>query len=113
YGKPPGNEAWCDYTAVNIFLKAVEETGTTDNRELVTFLESGVAFDVMKGRSASFRKLDHQLMQPMFVVRVKEREEMEDVWDIFEVIEEVPRPDESLELLLISKEESECEMEPL
>ncbi len=52
-------------------------------------------------------------MQPMFVVRVKEREEMEDVWDIFEVIEEVPRPDESLELLLISKEESECEMEPL
>jgi len=113
YGKPPDNQAWADYTAINIFLDAVEKTGSTDSRELVSFLESGVTFDVMKGRPASFRKLDHQLMQPMFVVRISERDEMEDEWDIFKVIEEVPRPDEPLELIMIPQEESECEMEPL
>jgi len=113
YGKPPGNESWCDYTAVNIFLQAVKETGTTDTQELIRFFESGVTFDIMKGRLASFRKLDHQLMQPMFVVRVKGKEEMEDEWDIFEIIEEVPRPAEPLEVLLIPEEESDCEMEPL
>ena len=113
YGKPPENCAWSDYTAINIYLEAVEKTGTTDCKELVEFLESGVTFDIMKGRPASFRKLDHQLMQPMFVVRMSNREEMEDEWDIFKVIEEVPRPDESLELIQIPAEESRCDMEPL
>jgi len=113
YGKPPENCAWADYTGINIYLEAVEKTGTTDCRELVEFLESGVTFDIMKGRPASFRKLDHQLMQPMFVVRISDRDEMEDEWDIFKVIEEVPRPDEPLEVIQIPVEESECEMEPL
>jgi len=113
YAKPPENCAWADYTGINIYLEAVEKVGTTDCKELVEFLESGVTFDITKGRPASFRKLDHQLMQPMFVARVSKKEEMEDEWDIFKVIEEVPRPDEPLELIQIPVEESECIMEPL
>jgi len=113
YGKPPDNQAWCDYIAIRIFLEAVEKTGTTDSKELVKFLEGGATFDIMKERRAWFRELDHQLMQPMFVVRIKEKEEREDVWDIFKVVEEVPRPDEPLELIQIPADESQCEMEPL
>jgi len=44
------------------------------------------------------------------VVKVKDKARMKDQWDIFEVVEPVPKPGESLELIQPTKEENPCNM---
>jgi branched-chain amino acid transport system substrate-binding protein len=112
FEKPPDNQAWSDYTAMQIILQAIEKTGGTQSKDLVKFLESGVEFEIYKGRPGKFREWDHQLMQPMYVVKVKQKDQMKDAWDIFEVLEEVPGKNESLETIMMKKEEG-CKLEPL
>jgi branched-chain amino acid transport system substrate-binding protein len=113
FGKPPGNEAWSDYTAMRIVLEAMEKTGSTESKELVKYLESGVEFDIYKGRPGKFREWDHQLMQSMYVVKPKKKEQMKDEWDLLEISAEVPGPNDSLETIMVKKEESGCKLEPL
>jgi len=113
YGKPPDNQAWQDYVAFKILFEAMEKAKTTNSRDLVRYLEGGARFDILKGRPGWFRDWDHQLVQPMYIVRVKEKGKMEDRWDIFEVLEEVPRKNESLELILPTKEENPCRLPSL
>jgi branched-chain amino acid transport system substrate-binding protein len=112
FEKPPDNQAWSDYVAMQIILQAIEKTGGTQSKDLVKFLESGVEFEIYKGRLGKFRDWDHQLMQPMYVVKVKPKAQMKDPWDIFEVLEEIPGKDESLETIMMKKEEG-CKLEPL
>lgn len=113
FQKPPDNQAWSDYTTIRIVLEAMEKTGSSDSKDLVKYLESGAEFDIYKGRPCKFRDWDHQLMQPMYMVRPKKKEQMKDEWDIFEVIGEVPEKEESLEVIMVKKEESGCNLEPL
>jgi branched-chain amino acid transport system substrate-binding protein len=65
-------------------------------------------FDLLKNREGSFRDWDHQLLQEMFVVKVKEKGKAKDKWDIFEIIEPSPRSNESLELIQPTKAENAC-----
>ena len=44
----------------------------------------------------------------LFVVKVKEKARAKDKWDIFEIVEASPRPDESLELIQTTKAENAC-----
>jgi branched-chain amino acid transport system substrate-binding protein len=113
FGKSPGNETWSDYTAMRVVLEAMEKTGSTNSKDLVKFLESGAEFDIYKSRPGKFREWDHQLMQTMLVVKAKKKEEMKDEWDIFDIVEEVPGKEESLEVIMVKKEESGCKLEPL
>ena len=110
-GKPPENQAWGEYVGIQILLKAMEETGGTDSAALVEYLESGAEFDILKNRPGSFRPWDHQLLQEMYVVEVKEPSEAEDEWDIFHVVEPQPGPDQDLELIQPTQEENACNME--
>ena len=110
YGKPPDNQAWGDYVGTRIILQAIRDTKGTNSQALVRYLESGARFDVLKGRTAWFRDWDHQLLQTMYVVRVRDKAKMEDQWDIFEVVEAVPRKDENLEVIQPTKEENPCPM---
>jgi branched-chain amino acid transport system substrate-binding protein len=110
-GKPPDNQAWGDYTGVKILLQAIAETGGTDSMGIVEYLESGVEFDILKERKGRFRDWDHQLLQEMYVVRVKEPSESKDQWDIFEVLEPQPAPDQDLEVIQPTQEENACAME--
>jgi hypothetical protein len=52
-------------------------------------------------------------MQPMYVVRAKEKSKWKDKWDIFEIISESPAAGASLESIAIPKAESQCNLEPL
>jgi branched-chain amino acid transport system substrate-binding protein len=113
FGKPPEDHAWSDYIAMHMVLEGMEKTGSIKSKDLVKFLESGAEFDIYKGRPCKFREWDHQLMQPVYVVRPKEREQMKDAWDIFEILEEIPGKNDSLETIMIKKEESGCRLEPL
>jgi branched-chain amino acid transport system substrate-binding protein len=110
YKKPPENQAWGDYTAVKIMAEAMNEAKSTDPAKIIALLESGMDFDIMKPRRGHFRKWDHSLLQQMFVVKVKDKSEMDDKWDIFEIVEPSPGDDESLELIQPTMAENPCNM---
>ncbi len=109
-GFPPDNQAWGDYVGVMIVAQAIAETKSTDAVKLVESLEKGVSFDILKARRGMFRAWDHQLLQEMYVVKVKDKAKMKDKWDIFEIVRPVPGPNESLELIQPTKEENNCTM---
>lgn len=110
FGTPPENQAWGDYVGVRIMLQAIEETRGTDSAKIVQYLESGAEFDLLKGRKGRFRDWDHQLLQEMYVVKVKDKSRSRDRWDIFDVVETVPAEKSSLELIQPTRQENACPM---
>jgi branched-chain amino acid transport system substrate-binding protein len=110
YGVPPENQAWGDYVAAKVLAGAMNEIKSTNSADLIKHFESGAEFDVLKDRKGSFRKWDHQLLQEMYVVRVKDKDKSKDQWDIFEIVQPAPREDESLEAIQPTEEENPCTM---
>jgi branched-chain amino acid transport system substrate-binding protein len=108
FGGPPDNQAWGDYMGVKIVAQAMSEAKSTAANKLIEILEKGMKFDLLKNRQGSFRDWDHQLLQEMFVVKVKEKAKAKDKWDIFEVVEASPGPNDSLELIQPTKAENAC-----
>ena len=107
---PPENQAWGDYVAVKILAKAMNEADSTNTDDLVAYLESDVTFDILKARPGRFRPRDHQLLQEMYIVEVKEPAESENQWDIFKIVEAVPGEDEDLDVIQPTEEENPCRM---
>ncbi len=86
---------WASWIAVKILAETVLRAGTVDASELVQFLERDSAqFDGHKGKRLSFRSWDHQLRQPLYLVRAKTGAGgaggAEDGWDVFESVAELP-----------------------
>jgi branched-chain amino acid transport system substrate-binding protein len=108
WNKPPDNQAWGDYNAMNILSQALAETSSTESDPLVQHLEQGAKFDVMKEREGYFRDWDHQMIMEMYTMTPKPPEEVTDEWDIMEIGEAVPAPDQPLETIAPSKEENPC-----
>ena len=109
-GFPPDNQAWGDYVGVKIMAQTIAETKSTDPPKFIEYLEKGASFDILKARPGTFRNWDHQLLQEMYVVKVKDKAAMKDKWDIFEIVRPVPAAGESLELIQPTKEENGCTM---
>ncbi len=110
YKFPPDNQAWGDYVAVKIMAAAMNEAKSTEPAKVIPLLESGMEFDILKPRRGHFRKWDHSLLQQMFVVKVKDKDKMEDKWDIFEIVEPTPADNESLDAIQPTMEENPCKM---
>jgi len=110
YGMPPDNQAWGDYVGVKILLQTLAETKSTEGLKWVAHLEKGASFDILKGRRGTFRARDHQLLQEMYVVKVKDKKDARDKWDIFEIVQPVPGANESLELIQPTQQENPCTM---
>jgi ABC-type branched-subunit amino acid transport system substrate-binding protein len=71
WGEPMDPPAWAAYAAVKILYEAVITTGTLESSTLAEFLEGPEAvFDVKKGPGVSFRPWDHQLRQPLYLVKI-------------------------------------------
>ncbi|MBO8140624.1 MAG: quinoprotein dehydrogenase-associated putative ABC transporter substrate-binding protein [Firmicutes bacterium] len=71
WGKPMDPSAWAAYQAVRMLHQAAQATGALDAESLVAYLEDpATVFDVAKGQPLSFDAADHQLRQPLYVVRV-------------------------------------------
>ncbi len=107
---PPDNQAWGDYTGVHIVLQTLNETKKTDATTMIQYLEKGATFELFKDRKGSFRVWDHQLLQEMYVVKVKDKAQAKDKWDIFDIVESVPSAKESLELIQPTQAENPCKM---
>jgi branched-chain amino acid transport system substrate-binding protein len=107
YGIPPENGAWADYVAVRILLQAIAETKSVDAERLVDYFDKGASFDLLKARAGSFAR-NHQLLQEMYVVRVKDKSKMQDQWDIFDVVRAVPGATDALTLIQPSQQDNPC-----
>jgi branched-chain amino acid transport system substrate-binding protein len=107
---PPDNNAWADYVGVKILVQAMAETKGTESAKWIAYFEKGATFDILKARKGHFRDWDHQLLQEMYVVKVKDKRDAKDKRDIFEIVEAVPKPAESLELIQPTKQENACTM---
>lgn len=111
YGKPPDNQAWGDYVGMKVLAQTMNEANSTDTPKLIEHLEGGAEFDVLKARKGRFREWDHQLLQEMYVVKVKAPAQSENRWDIFEIVSPTPAADEPLERIQPTKEENSCTFE--
>lgn len=111
YGMPPENQAWGDYVGTRILAQAINETKSTRSEALIEYLESGVEFDLLKDRHGSFRDWDHQLLQEMYVVEVKEPSQSENERDIFRIVEGVPGEGQPLTAIQPTREENACTMQ--
>jgi len=110
YATPPDNQAWGDYVGVRILLQTIVETKGTDANTMIQHLESGASFDILKERKGNFRNWDHQLLQEMLVVSIKDKAQSKDKWDIFDVAQTMPGANDSLELIQPTRAENPCKM---
>jgi branched-chain amino acid transport system substrate-binding protein len=67
-------------------VEAIKKAGSTDTEKLIAAME-GLSFESPKG-TMTFRKEDHQAMQPMYHFRIKKAQS--DEWDLLELVREIP-----------------------
>ena len=107
FGVPPEVEGWQDWFGTTAILTAIKETGSTDSAKLIAFLEQH-KFEGYKEMPIFFRAWDHQLIQPTLVVRIKTK--IDNKYDYFDVVEQVPKDAGKLDEYYGSKEEVGCKM---
>ena len=113
-GRPPASQGYQETIGFNIAFEAMEQAGTTDSNKLVQFLESGYKFDIGKSRKAYFNAPhDHQLMTPLYILKLKPKDKVTDQWDILDIVQEVPGPDQPLESLWVPPEQDTCKLPSL
>ncbi len=72
FGRPLDSCGWAAWMAVKILGEAALRAGGVGGPPLVRFLERrGTQFDGHKGKSLTFRPWDHQLRQPVYLIRAK------------------------------------------
>src|SRR5712672_330237 len=109
-GKPPENHAWIEYVSLKMVAQAMNETKSTDTDKLIAYFERETQFDILKGRKGYFRSWDHQLMQEAYPFTVKAKGQAKDKWDTLDLGVAIPGPDESLEVIALTKEQNPCSM---
>ncbi len=86
YRKPPDMFTAGGFTAASAVHAALAKTGGGDTQKMIAAMES-MEFETPKGKM-SFRKDDHQAMQPMYHFRIKKDQRNE--WDLLELVREIP-----------------------
>jgi branched-chain amino acid transport system substrate-binding protein len=74
------------FTAASAVFTALSKAGGGDTNKLIAAME-GMEFETPKGKM-SFRKEDHQAIQPMYHFRIKKEQKNE--WDLLELVREIP-----------------------
>jgi ABC-type branched-subunit amino acid transport system substrate-binding protein len=117
FERPAEGFAWTNWAAVKLVTEGVLRSASTDASALVDYLESAPPFDGHKGRSLTFREWNHQLRQPLYVLKARE-DKPENAWDLLQLIGEMPPPAgpgksvaEVLDTLGEPKAESLCRLE--
>lgn len=107
FGKPPENNSWQGYFGIRTVVEAIKTAQSTDGKAMVEAIEK-MKFDGFKGRPLYYRMLDHQLMQPLYIMGAKKKQEAEDEWDLFAMIGEAPGASEDLESIAGKPAEMPC-----
>jgi len=110
YGKTPENHAWIEYVSLRVMARAMNETKSTDTEKLIAYFEGEPKFDLLKTRPGYFRKWDHQMMQEAYTFTVKAEGTYKEAWDFLKFSAPIPGPNQPLDLLAPTKEQSGCKM---
>jgi branched-chain amino acid transport system substrate-binding protein len=86
FGSPPDFFTAGGFAAASAVVAGVTKAGGTDTEKLIAAME-GMSFDTPKG-TMTFRKEDHQALQPMYHWRMKKDQKGE--WDLLELVSEIP-----------------------
>jgi ABC-type branched-subunit amino acid transport system substrate-binding protein len=89
FERPAEGFAWANWAAVKIVLEGILRSASTDATALVNYLKGATQFDGHKGRALTFREWNHQLRQPLYVLKARE-EKPQKGWDLLELIGEMP-----------------------
>jgi branched-chain amino acid transport system substrate-binding protein len=89
FKSPPDFFVAGGFAAASAVVTALKKTnGSSDAEKLIKAME-GMDFDTPKGKM-TFRKEDHQAMQPMYHFRIKEESKQKNEWDILDLVREIP-----------------------
>lgn len=102
--------SWAAWAALKLIGEAVVRGGAAHGPALVNFLESAPPFDGHKGDALTFRKWDHQLRQPLYVIGPRKREASGGPSDPFTVIADTGTG--NLDALGTPMAESRCRFSP-
>jgi len=117
FEKPAESFAWANWAAVKLVVEGVLRSGHAETSGLAAYLEGAPPFDGHKGKALTFRAWNHQLRQPLYVLKARE-DKPENAWDLLQLLGEVPPPAapsksvaEGLDTLGEPKTESLCRLE--
>ncbi len=115
FERPMDSLAWANWAAVKMIAEAVIRSGSTDAKVLIDYLEGEQSFDGHKGTALSFRHWNHQLRQPVYLMRAGDNSS-DDAWNYFDVLTPMPYPVQSatqelLDTLGVSEEDCSCQFE--
>ena len=110
FNAPLAEASWAAWAAVKLAGEAVVRTGAGDGAALVAFMESAPPFDGHKGEALTFRKWDHQLRQPLYVVGPRKREDIGGSLGPFAVLADVGG--KNLDALGTAMADSRCRFAP-
>ncbi|MFW6415249.1 MAG: ABC transporter substrate-binding protein [Thermodesulfobacteriota bacterium] len=88
YNRPPGASAACAWVAINEWADAVSRAGTTDSNKVIPELEDH-EFTLLKEKE-KWRSFDHQAIGSVFVVKGKAPGNMDNEWDVLQILDSVP-----------------------
>jgi branched-chain amino acid transport system substrate-binding protein len=83
---PPDMFTAGGFAAASAVVTALTKAGSGDTEKLIAAME-GMDFETPKGKM-TFRKEDHQALQPMYHFRIKKDQKSE--WDLLELVREIP-----------------------
>jgi branched-chain amino acid transport system substrate-binding protein len=86
FNAPPDMFTAGGFTAASAVVAALKKAPSGDGEKLIAAME-GMDFETPKGKM-TFRKADHQAMQPMYHFRIKKDQKSE--WDLLELVREIP-----------------------
>jgi len=87
-GKPPAETHAVNYSAATSYLKAVKAAGSKDTQAVLKALHSLPVDDAVTP-GGQVRK-DGRLIRPTFLVEVKPKAQIKEVWDVLTVKSEIP-----------------------
>ncbi|TAM89945.1 ABC transporter substrate-binding protein [bacterium] len=88
-GKPPTNYNTFGYIMLDRLIWSIQKAGGTDAVKMARSLE-GAKFTGFFPGEAYFRAVDHQLMWPVWVAKVRAKPPTSDPYDVFDVIDRQP-----------------------
>lgn len=93
FGAPLDEVSWAAWAAMKLVGEGVVRGGAAGPAALLAFFESAPPFDGHKGAPLTFRKWDHQLRQPLYVLGARRPEEITGRRGPFAVVGETSAPD--------------------
>ena len=117
FDQPMDSRAWANWAAVKMIGEAVVRTADAQGPHLVRYFESEPPFDGHKGESLTFRKWNHQLRQPIYLL-APAVDDSDSPKRHFEPIAQVPVSGidfegDRIDSIGISQSDTGCAFEPL